>query len=53
MVVTLDAFWNYEGHPATILLAVVDSDLCSTDINCGAPGNMGDAGFFSRSTLKQ
>jgi DDE superfamily endonuclease len=47
-----DCYWNYKGHPASLLLAVVDSDMCFTYINAGAPGNISDAGQYNRSNLK-
>jgi hypothetical protein len=44
-------YWNYKGHCAMLLLAVVDQALLFTYINTGAPGNIGDAGLYRRYSL--
>lgn len=46
-----DAYWNYKGHPAQLLLAVVDRDLLFTFINVA--GTAGDSGLYKRSPLYQ
>ena len=47
-----DCYWNYKGHAASLLLAVVDCDLCFTYINAGSPENIGDAGLYNLSNLR-
>jgi hypothetical protein len=48
-----DCYWNYHGHCAIMLLAVVNSDMLFTYVNAGAPGNLGDAGLYSASKLSK
>ena len=47
-----DSHCYYKGHAASLLLEVVDSDLCFTYINAGAPGNVGDAELYKRRNLR-
>jgi DDE superfamily endonuclease len=48
-----DSYYGYKGQISTLLLAVCDADLRFTYVNAGAPGCVGDAGFFARSRLRE
>jgi hypothetical protein len=47
-----DAFYCYKKYPAIIIFACVDARGRFTYVNTGAPGSMGDAAVWNRSTLK-
>lgn len=47
-----DSYYGYKGGIASLLLAVCDANLKFLYINAGAPACVGDAGLFSKTTLR-
>jgi hypothetical protein len=48
-----DSYWCYKGFCSTLLLAVCDANLVFRYVYAGTPGNVGDAGLYARSGLKE
>ena len=48
-----DAFWVYKGYCSSLLLTIVDAAGSFLYVNAGAPGSIGDAGLWARTSIKQ
>ncbi|RCN41219.1 hypothetical protein ANCCAN_12825 [Ancylostoma caninum] len=46
------AYFNYKQFHSIVLLAISDCDYNIIAFDIGAPGRIGDAGIFRRSTIK-
>ena len=44
-------FYNYKGFPSIVLMALSDSDSCSTLVDCGQYRRVCDAGVFQGSVI--
>lgn len=50
---TAPEYFNYKGHFSTVLLELVDSDICFMFADIGCPGRVSDGGVYNQSSLKQ